>query len=102
MILPITITALKYLLVQKMDSMVTIYSYRVKMKKFIPITVLLCWRRTTNSVRDINMMKSILLNIEQDLNNPVEILKYIQEKLVQGEPLERVDASQCVDVEANS
>ena len=48
------------------------------------------------------MMKSILLNIEQDLNNPVEILKYIQEKLVQGEPLKRVDASQCVDVEANS
>ena len=39
--LSMTIAALKFLLVQKMDSMVIIYSYRVKMKKFIPMKVLL-------------------------------------------------------------
>ena len=36
-----TIAALKLPLVQKMDSMVIIYSYRVEMKKFIPMKVLL-------------------------------------------------------------
>ena len=39
--LPMTLAALKFLLVQKMDSMVIIYSYRVKMTKFIPMKVLL-------------------------------------------------------------
>ena len=38
---------------------------------------------------------------EQDFNNPVEILKCLQEKLVQGKPLEIADASQCVDGETN-
>ena len=39
--LSMTIAALKLILVQKMESMVIIYSYRVKMKKFIPMKVLL-------------------------------------------------------------
>ena len=39
--LSMTIEALKFLLVQKMRSMVIIYSYRVKMTKFIPMKVLL-------------------------------------------------------------
>ena len=41
MTLSITIAALKFLLIQKIDTRVIIYSYRVKMKKFIPIKVLL-------------------------------------------------------------
>ena len=58
-----------------------------------------------NSVRDINIYDEINNIIqyckEQDFNNPVEILKYLQEKLVQGRPLEIADASQCVDGETN-
>ena len=38
---------------------------------------------------------------EQDFNNPVEILKYLQENLVQGRSLEIADASQCIDGETN-
>ena len=38
---------------------------------------------------------------EQDFNNPVEILKDLQEKLVQCRPLEIADASQYVDGETN-
>ena len=58
-----------------------------------------------NSVREINIYDEINNIIqyckEQDFNNPVEILKYLQEKLVQGRPLEIADASQCVDGETN-
>ena len=39
--LSMTIAGLESLLVQKMDSMVIIYSHRAKMKKFIPMKVLL-------------------------------------------------------------
>ena len=39
--LSMTIAALESPIVQKMDSMVIIYSHRVKMKKFIPMKVLL-------------------------------------------------------------
>ena len=38
---------------------------------------------------------------KQDFHNPVEILKYLQENLVQGRPLEIADASQCIDGETN-
>ena len=58
-----------------------------------------------NSVREINIYDEINNIIqyckEQDFNNPVEILKYLQEKLVQGRPLQIADASQCVDGETN-
>ena len=39
--LSMTIEAMKFLLVQKMDSMVIICSYRKKTKKFIPLKALL-------------------------------------------------------------
>ena len=58
-----------------------------------------------NSVRDINIYDEINNIIqyckEQDFNNPVEILKYLQEKLVQGRLLEIADASQCLNGETN-
>ena len=58
-----------------------------------------------NSVREINIYDEINNIIqyckEQDFNNPVEILKYLQENLVQGRPLEIADASQCIDGETN-
>ena len=38
---------------------------------------------------------------EQDFNNPVEIFKYPQEKLVLNRPLEIANASQCIDGETN-
>ena len=51
-----------------------------------------------NSVREINIddeINNIILYCkEQDFNNPVEILKYLQENLVQGRPLEIAHASQ--------
>ena len=58
-----------------------------------------------NSVRDINIYDEVNNIVqyckEQDFNNPVEILKYLQENLVQGRPLEIADASQCVDGQTN-
>ena len=58
-----------------------------------------------NSVREANIYDEINNIIqyckEQDFNNPVEILKYLQENLVQGRPLEIADASQCIDGETN-
>ena len=57
-----TIAALKFLLFQKMDNMVIIYSYRVKMKKFIPMKVLLSEKSNKIlSEKKIFMMKSIIL-----------------------------------------
>ena len=51
-----------------------------------------------NSVREINIYDEINNIIqyckEQDFHNPVEILKNLQENLVQGRPLEIADASQ--------
>ena len=49
------------------------------------------------------MMKSAIIQYckEQDFNNPIEILKYLQESLVQGRPLEIADPSQCIDRETN-
>ena len=58
-----------------------------------------------NSVRDINIYGEtnniIQYCKEQDLNNPVEILKYLQEHLLWGRPLEIADALQCRDRETN-
>ena len=58
-----------------------------------------------NSVRDINIYGEtnniIQYCKEQDLNNPVEILKYLQEHLLWGGPLEIADALQCRDRETN-
>ena len=53
----------------------------------------------TNIYDEINNI--IQYHKEQDFNNPVEILKYLQENLVQGRPLEIADTSQCVDRETN-
>ena len=39
--------------------------------------------------------------MEIAFNNAVEVLKYLQENLVQGRPLEVADASQCIDGETN-
>ena len=51
-----------------------------------------------NSVREANIYDEINNIIqyckEQDFHNPVEILKNLQENLVQGRPLEIADASQ--------
>ena len=101
MTLSMTIAALKFLLVQKMDSMVIIYSHIVKMKKFISMKVLLLEKNNKNSLRNINICDEIN-NIfqyckKQYFNNPVEILKYLKKNLVQGRPLEIADASQCID-----
>ena len=50
-----------------------------------------------NSVRDINIYGEINNIIqycnEQNFINPVEVLKYLQENLVQGRPLQIADAS---------
>ena len=58
-----------------------------------------------NSVRDINIYGEtnniIQYCKEQDLNNPVEILEYLQEHLLWGRPLEIADALQCRDRETN-
>ena len=58
-----------------------------------------------NSVRDINIYGEtnniIQYCKEQDLNNPVEILKYLQDHLLWGRPLEIADALQCRDRETN-
>ena len=58
-----------------------------------------------NSVRDINIYGEtnniIQYCKEQDLNNPVEILKYLQEHLLWGRSLEIADALQCRDRETN-
>ena len=57
------------------------------------------------SVRDTNIHDEINNIIqyckEQDLSNPVEILKYLQETLVQGMPLEKADALLSIDGETN-
>ena len=54
-----------------------------------------------NSVRDINIYDEINNIIqyctEQHFNNPVDILKYLQENLVQRRPLDIANASQCID-----
>ena len=47
----------------------------------------------TNIYDEINNI--IQYHKEQDFNNPVEILKYLQENLVQGRPLQIADTSQC-------
>ena len=58
-----------------------------------------------NSVREINIYDEINNIIqyckEQDFHNPVEILKYLQENLGQGRPLEIADVSQCIDGATN-
>ena len=58
-----------------------------------------------NSVRELNIYGEINNIIqyckEQDFHNPVEILEYLQENLVQGRPLEIAGASQCIDGETN-
>ena len=56
-ILSMTRAALKFLLVKKMDSVMIIYSYRMKMKKFIPMKVLLLEKN--NKI----LYEIILLNI---------------------------------------
>ena len=81
-----------------------IYSYRVKMKKFIPIKSS-CRKRANNSVKEINIYDEINNIIqyckEQKFNSRVEILKYLQENLVQGRSLEKADPWQCIDGETN-
>ena len=53
-----------------------------------------------NEIKDIIIDKEIVDIIEhcktKDLNNSVEILKYIQTRLVQGRPLEIEDVTQCI------
>ena len=97
-----TIAALKFLQVQKMDSMVIIYSYRVKMKKFIAMKVLLSYKSNKTEINIYDEIYHIIQYCKkQDFHNPVEILKYLQENLIQGRPLEIADASQCIDGETN-
>ena len=54
--LSMTIAALKFLLVQKIDNMMIIYSYKVKIKKKTSLAVR---EEQQNSVRDINIYKEI-------------------------------------------
>ena len=52
-----------------------------------------------NNIKDIIIDKEIVDIIEhcktEDLNHPVEILKYMQTRLVQGKPLDIEDVTQC-------
>ena len=58
-----------------------------------------------NKIKDITIDKEIVDIIEhcktKDLNNPVEILKYMQTRLVQGKPLEIEDVTQCISGATN-
>ena len=58
-----------------------------------------------NKIKDINIDKEIVDIIEhcktKDLNNPVEVLKYMQTRLVQGRPLEIEDVTQCISGATN-
>ena len=58
-----------------------------------------------NEIKDIIIDKEIVDIIEhcktKDLNNPVEILKYMQTRLVQGRPLEIEDVTQCISGATN-
>ena len=58
-----------------------------------------------NSVKKIKIYDEINNIIqyctEQKFNSPVEILKYLQENLVQGRSLEKADPWQCIDGETN-
>ena len=58
-----------------------------------------------NEIKDIIIDKEILDIIERcktkDLNNPVEILKYMQTRLVQGRSLEIEDVTQCISGATN-
>ena len=58
-----------------------------------------------NEIKDIIIDKEIVDIIEhcktKDLNNPVEILKYMQARLVQGRPLEIEDVTQCISGATN-
>ena len=58
-----------------------------------------------NKIKDIIIDKEIVDIIEhcktKDLNNPVEILKYIQTRLAQGRPLEIEDVRQCISGATN-
>ena len=58
-----------------------------------------------NKIKDIIIDKEIVDIIEhcktKDPNNPVEILKYMQTRLVQGRPLEIEDVTQCISGATN-
>ena len=58
-----------------------------------------------NKIKDITIGREIVDIIEhcqtKDLNNPVEILKYMQTRLVQGRPLEIEDVTQCISRATN-
>ena len=58
-----------------------------------------------NKIKDIIIDKEIVDIIEhcktKDLNNPVEFLKYMQTRLVQGRPLEIEDVTQCISGATN-
>ena len=58
-----------------------------------------------NKIKDIIIDKEIVDIIEhcktKDLNNPVEVLKYMQTRLVQGRPLEIEDVTQCISGATN-
>ena len=58
-----------------------------------------------NKIKDIIIDKEIVDIIEhcktKDTNNPVEILKYMQTRLVQGRPLEIEDVTQCISGATN-
>ena len=53
-----------------------------------------------NKIKDIIIHKKIIDITEhcktKDLNNPVEILKYMQTRLIQGRHLEIEDVSKCI------
>ena len=102
--LSMTIEALKFLLAQKMGSMVIICSCRVKWRNSFQWQSC-CRRRTSKFCKKINIYDEINNVIqyckEQDFNILTEILKYLKENLVQGRPLEIADASQCIDGETN-
>ena len=58
-----------------------------------------------NKIKDIIIDEEIVDIVEhcksKDLNNPVEILKYMQTRLVQGRPLEIEDVTQCISRATN-
>ena len=58
-----------------------------------------------NKIKDIIIDKEIVDIIEhrktKDLNTPVEVLKYMQTRLVQGRPLEIEDVTQCISGATN-
>ena len=80
-------------------------SNNISDSEVIDITDTLETNISTDTIEDIIIDKEIVDITEhcktKDLNNPVEILKYMQTRLVQERPLEIEDVTQCISGATN-